>query len=165
MGVGRMGVGEMAQFTPAQMDELQEEFVDYQLLEKSDIPDAVWEEAIVYEEKTEGEDKQYHRMDMIWGYLSGVKNCDASCRFRNLSTVAKLVLIIPHSNAGEERIFNLIKQNKTPTHSSLHVNGTLSSIIQVKLANKDSCVVWEPPKELLKSAKGATRQYNDMHSK
>ena len=60
-----MGVGEMAQFTPAQMDELQEEFVDYQLLEKSDIPDAVWEEAIVYEEKTEGEDKQYHRMDMI----------------------------------------------------------------------------------------------------
>ena len=155
---------ELLQFTPAQMDKAQEEFVDYQLLEKSDIPDAVWKEAIVYEEGAE-EEKQYHRMDMIWGYISDVRNCDASRRFRYLSKVAKLILIIPHSNAGEERVFNLIKQNKTPTRSSLCVNGTLSSIIQVKLANKDSCVVWEPPKELLRSAKGATKQYNNMHKK
>ncbi len=76
-----------------------------------------------------------------------------------------MVLIIPHSNAGEERVFNLIKQNRTPTRSSLDVNGTLSSIIQVKLANQDSCIAWDPPKELLKSAKGATKQYNDMHKK
>lgn len=156
---------DLLQFTPAQMDKLQEEFVDYQLLEKNDIPNAVWKEAIVYEEGAEGEEKQYHRMDTIWGYISHVRNCDASCRFQYLSKVAKLILIIPHSNAGEERVFNLIKQNKTPTRSSLHVNGTLSSIIQVKLANKDSCVVWEPRKELLKSAKGATKQYNDMHKK
>lgn len=152
-------------FTSAQMDRLQEEFIDYQLLEKSDIPDTVWNEALMYEEGAEEEKKQYHRMDMIWGCISDLKNCDASYRFQYLSRVAKLVLVIPHSNAGEERVFNLIKQNKTPTRSSLHANGTLSSIVQVKLGNKDSCIAWEPPKEMLKSAKGATKHYNDMHKK
>lgn len=152
----------LLQFTPAQMDMLQEEFVDYQLLQKSDIADVVWKEALVYEDENE---KQYYRMDVIWGYISNVRNIDSSFRFLYLSKLAKLILIIPHSNAGEERVFNLIKQNKTSTRASLHTNGTLSSIIQVKLANNDSCVVWEPPKELLKSAKGATKKYNDMHKK
>ena len=41
---------------------------------------------------------------------------------------------------------------------------TLSSLIQVKLANHDTCVQWEPEKNWLKSSlKGATKQYNDMH--
>ena len=94
-----------------------------------------------------------------------MKNVDSSQRFEMLSTVARLVLVIPHSNAGEERVFSLIKQNKTPGRSSLEANGTLSSIIQVKLANTDSCVLWEPPKDLLKAAKTATVQYNKMHKK
>ena len=102
-------------------------------------------------------------MDIVWGYLAEMKNCDGSLKFQSLSKVAKMVLIIPHSNAGEERVFNLIKQNKTPARSCLDVNGTLSSIIQVKLANRDTCIAWEPPSELLKSAKHATKQYNQMH--
>ena len=79
------------------------------------------------------------------------------------SKLARLVLVIPHSNAGEERVFNLIKQNRTPTRSSLSTNGTLSSILQVKLANGDSCIKWNPPEDLLKSAKKATKTYNDAH--
>ena len=34
---------------------------------------------------------------------------DGSLKYGNLAKVAKLVLIILHSNAGEERVFNLIK--------------------------------------------------------
>ena len=41
--------------------------------------------------------------------------------------ISKLVLVLPHSNAGEERVFSLIQQNKTPNHSSLNTNRTLSS--------------------------------------
>ena len=44
-------------YTPVQMDRLQKEFLYYQLLEKSDIPTGMWEEAIVYEEG-EGEKKE-----------------------------------------------------------------------------------------------------------
>ena len=83
--------------TPAQMDRLQEEFLDYQLLEKSDIPTGVWEEAIVYEEGEGEEKKQHHRMDTVWGYLSLAKKSDSSFRFPLLGKVAKLILIIPHS--------------------------------------------------------------------
>ena len=147
------------------MDRLQEEFIDYQLLLKSEIPDAVWKEALIYEVGTDGNKKQYHRMDIIWSYLSGVKNVDSSTRFESLSRVAQLVLVIPHSNAGEERVFSLIKQNRTPCRSSLNSNGTLSSMIQIKLANTDSCIEWEPSKDLLKAAKSATKQYNAMHKK
>ena len=48
-------------------------------------------------------------MDVIWVYLSGMKNAHSSLRFESLSkaesSVARLVLVIPHSNGGEDRIF------------------------------------------------------------
>ena len=102
-------------------------------------------------------------MDMVWGYIASIKNADGSLRFWLLSKLARLILVIPHNNAGEERVFNLIKQNRTPTRSSLSTNGSLSSIIQVKLANGDSCIQQNPPDSLLKSAKKATKAYNDAH--
>lgn len=96
------------------MDRLQEEFTDYQLLERSEIPDVIWKEALIYEEGTEGSKKQYFRMDVIWAYLSGVKNADRSLRFQLLSSVARLVLVIPHSNAGEESFFRSSNKTKHP---------------------------------------------------
>lgn len=60
----------LLKFSAAQMDRLQEEFIDYKFLEKSDLPAAVWEEAIVYEEGEGEEKKQHHRMDIVWGYIS-----------------------------------------------------------------------------------------------
>jgi len=56
-----------------------------------------------------------------------------------------------------------IKQNKTTVPSSLGVNGTLSSMIQVKLANSATCIKWKPPKDLLTAPKKATKIYNDIH--
>ena len=34
-------------------------------------------------------------------------------------------MTIPHSNAGKERIFSLVNKNKTPSRSSLALDGTL----------------------------------------
>lgn len=112
-------------FSPVLMDRLQE-FVDYQFLEESHIPPKVWEESAIYKDNG---GKVYHRMDVIWGHIATVKNADSSEWFANLCEVAKLILVIPDSNAGEERVFNLIKQNKTTTCSCLDPNGTLSSLI------------------------------------
>ena len=45
--------------------------------------------------------------DIEWIWYGGIsKRVDASPGFKHLSMVAKLVLCIPHSNAGEERVFN-----------------------------------------------------------
>ena len=59
-------------FTPALMDRLQEEFVDYQLLQCDDIPRSIWNEAVVYDDKVN--DIKLYRMDTVWGHISTIKN-------------------------------------------------------------------------------------------
>ena len=73
----------MVQLTPAEMNRLQEKFTDYQLLERAHIPENNWAEALVYEDKTDGDtpNKQYFRMDMVWGYIANIKNADDLLRF------------------------------------------------------------------------------------
>ena len=83
----------------------------YQLLSNEDIPKKVWDEAQIKLSNEENEEKSSSsfRMDVIWGYLV-------------MSDVAKTVLILPHSNAGEEKtFFSPIGKNKTAFRPSLQV--------------------------------------------
>ena len=76
------------------------------------------------------------------------------------------MLILPHSNSEEEQVFSLISKNKTKFRSNLQLDGTLSSIITIKLANLELCNKYEPPKSILEKAKTAvTMEYNCEHSK
>ncbi|KAG7240529.1 hypothetical protein INR49_026813 [Caranx melampygus] len=54
-----------------------------------------------------------------------------STRFGRLSRIAKLVSVLPHSNADAERVFSLVGLNKTKTRNSLALEGTLSSIMTI----------------------------------
>ena len=65
--------GAFLSFTPQQLDVLHDEFVEYQLLEDSDIPLEVWKEAKENVEDNEGaeEVKQpFILMDKIWAFLA-----------------------------------------------------------------------------------------------
>jgi len=55
-----------------------------------------------------------YRMDILWSYLENFKDTVTGqpC-FSLLTKVAKLVLTLPYSNADKERVFSLIRQNKT----------------------------------------------------
>lgn len=145
---------------PREMELLQEEFVSYQLLRESDIPSDIWDAAKVGEAEN-----RYYSMDVIWGYL-----CKLQCigsfelKFGRLCKVAKVVLVIPHSNASEERVFSMVRKNKTPFRPSIGLDGTLSSIITVKLGLEDPCYKFEPSKALLDNSKKATWEYNKSHS-
>ena len=55
-----------------------------------------------------------------------------------------MVLVIHHSNASEEMVFSMVRKNKTSLRPSLALDGTLSSIISVKLGV-------EEPSEKLKT--------------
>ena len=90
---------------------------------------------------------------------------DHTFRFSRLCKVAKLVLVIPYSNAEEERVLSMVRKNKTAFRPSLDPKGTLSSILTIKLANTAPAHCFEPTKELLKTAKSATWEYNKAHSK
>ena len=147
-------------FTSAQ--EL-EEFIDFQLMQDSNIPQCVWEESTVIVDKASG--ITHHRMDIIWHHLSSMKAPDHTYRFNRLGQIAKLVIIILHSNAQEEWVFLMIRKNKTAFRPSLDPEGTLSSILTVKLASTEESHCYEPSKEVLRRAKSATWEYNKSHSK
>ena len=147
--------------SPQDLDHLMEEFAQYQLLEESDIPQDVWEKATVVEK----EDHTYYRMDIVWHHISTMRDPDNTLRFAQLSQIVKLILVIPHSNAEEERVFSMVRKNKTAFRPSLDPKGTLSSILTIKLANTQPAHSYEPSKEVLKKAKSATWDYNKAHSK
>ena len=102
-------------------------------------------------------------MDVIWGFLNTVKNIDGKLTFERLAKVALLVLTIPHSNAEEEQVFSLVTKNKTKFRPNLKLDGTLASILTIKLANPQPCYKFEPPQEVIESAKKATVTYNRAH--
>lgn len=54
----------------------------------------------------------------------------------------------------------MVHKNKTPFRPSLGLDGTLSSIITVKLGIEDPCEKFEPTSSLLDTAKKATWEYN-----
>ena len=143
-------------FSDIDVDRLSEEFFNYQTLSSDAIPKSV-------KESVNLEDKDPHRIDVLWGYLKGIKEPGTNdLRFGLLFKVAEVVMTIPHSNAGEERIFSLISKNKTPSRSSLQLDGSLSSLIVVK-THINNPLQWTPPLEMLQRAKTATKTYNEQH--
>ena len=66
----------------------------------------IWTQALIKEEGEGGNEVEYFRMDVIWAYLMALKNDDGSLTFNLLSQVARVVLVITHSNADEERVFH-----------------------------------------------------------
>ena len=102
-------------------------------------------------------------MDVIWGYLSSLKLGNGTHKFGKINDVSETVLILPHSNAGEERVVSLIRKNKTAIVASLQVDGTLPFLLTIKMAYKESS--FEPPADLLATVKKATWNYNKEHHK
>ncbi len=91
-----------------ELNEIEDEFLEYQLVRESDIPEHVWQSALVVDKET-----RHHRMDITWSHMKSVKHLDGSPMFQKLAQVALLVLTLPHSNAEEERVFSLVTKNKT----------------------------------------------------
>lgn len=103
-------------------------------LSNEDILKKTWDEAQIRLSSEENEKKSssIFRMDVIWGYLSSLKLGNESHKFHRISDIAKTVLILPHTNAGEKRVFSLIWKNiKTTFLPSLQVDGTLAFLPQI----------------------------------
>ena len=99
----------------------------------------------------DGDDLKYYRMDMIRGHLPKQKTTFEKLEFNLLSKIAKLVLMLPHSNAGE----------KTETRKNLRFN-TLGSILTAKMSSKNS-IHFRTTEDVLKAVKRATWDYMKEH--
>ena len=66
------------------------------------IPKDIWNDAVCNEDSVGSIKVTYHRMDRIWSHISQMKFPGTeSARLPNLFPIVKLMLMIPHSNAGE----------------------------------------------------------------
>ena len=70
--------------------------------------------------------------------------------------MSKTVLILPHSNAGEERVVSLIRKNKTAI-GSISPGGRYVGLFAYYQNGKSS---FEPPADLLATVKKATWNFN-----
>ncbi|KAK0152710.1 Protein FAM200B [Merluccius polli] len=147
--VDRQGFqGLLPYLDPKEQDQISEEFMDYQLMDIA-IP----------------EDPTSFDAEEFWGKMSSTKNKVTGLnQFGKLSKIATLVLVLPHSNADAERVFSMVGLNKTTTRNSLALNGTLSSIMTLKMAGLEpNCFKWEPIPKMIKESKKATNTYNQKH--
>lgn len=142
----------LAQFKDEEQNRrLKDEFYSYVMLNDNDL------EAM-------GINVDKNELDKLWIQLSKVKNpIDDSYRFQNLFKVAKSILVIPHSNAAEERVFSLVRRNKTSFRPNLNTKESLGSILITKLALKRKAT-FEPDTKLLQKAKKACTSYNASKS-
>ena len=149
------------------LDELYDEFLDYQALSDREICDSAWTEAKMIDSKDDDGNVYHYRMDVLWYHIAQIKLPDTSInRFKHLPLVAEIVLIIPHSNSGQERLFSIVRKNKTDSRSSLKLDGSLSSILAMKCQNPESvtpCFKWRPEEEILQKSSRSTYTYNQKH--
>ena len=133
-------------FNARQHEILYDEFIDYQMND-TDLPEQVKEAATL--RLDEDDEIASLCMDVIWGHLGNLK-VSGYPRFQHLSKVAQLVLVLPHSNAEEERAFSLVRKNKTYFRGNLDMNRTLSTIMTIKMNPTAPCFEYKPTDEVLK---------------
>ena len=125
------------QFDNQEIDKLYEEFVDYKTLSINELPEDALIDAVIQENQNSDE----CRIDIIRYYLYQMKSSVArNYRIRLLFSVARLMLVRLHSNAGTERVCALVNKNNAEAtdRNRLDIEGSLSSILAVKLAQPEA---------------------------
>nr|XP_019929731.2 uncharacterized protein LOC105346161 [Crassostrea gigas] len=128
------------------LDELQEEFLDYQQTPKEELPPA-----------DSGADKFWSQMAKVMEPFS------SKCRFGLLAKLALACCVIPVSDADPERIFSMLKKNQTEMRSDLDLNNdTICSLICSKQNQDVCCFENKPSDEFLMAAKEAVVTYQQF---
>ena len=112
--------------SPGEVKNLEDEFLQYQLMNDTDIPSHAWDEAAVVVGEELGRSEALLNG---WVYMQTVRSADGKLKFRNTANVALLVLTQPHSNAAEKRVFRTVMKNKTKFRQNLKIDDTHSSIL------------------------------------
>ena len=92
----------------------------------------------------------------LWFVISKIK-LGGNLLFKKLSEMALLVLVIPHSNVGEERVFSQVKKNLGDRRLYLNIEKTLNDMLVLKNTLQcEPCSELTTPLQLLMAAKKST---------
>ena len=137
------------QYDDYKVEKLFEKFNDFKFFSDSELSAAVWEVAIVREYDDGWKEYRistlwYHHIQQLRSLVGNKQRSELMFR------IAKLILVTPNSNTGIERLFSLIKKNKSASsdRNRLDIEGSLSSTCAVKTER--------PSEKHLNSAKKAT---------
>ncbi len=101
-----------------------------------------------------------------YGEILDICDHEYGSRFRLLTKVASISLVIPHSNTDEGRIFSSVRKDKIDFRQSMELDRTLSSLLICQLNNDGDCLSYEPSHAVvLKSKKVTNKAYNAEHSR
>ena len=59
------------------------------------------------------------RVDVLWGKIASLKSDTGELKYPLLSSIMKSLCALPYSNADSERVFSLIRKNKTECRASM----------------------------------------------
>lgn len=150
------------------LKDLEAEFLDYQAASNTELPPAYFDE----DDKPIRIDQVWHKISLLNDAFSGLP------RFKHLAKLAKVLLLIPHSNAYCESVFSTISKicttgrhnlgkDAAKGHASTSVYKDTTSIINNLLGilitkinifgrRKIQCYELEPPKQVISHAKSVT---------
>ena len=133
-------------FTIDEMDDLTMQFCDYRAASDDQLPAF--------------DPREYAAIDYFWAAMAeerAVTDLD-TLRFGMLSRLAKVLLILPHSNADPERLFSMVRKIETELRRNLDPS-TVCDLLSVKVNNDCSCYDngHLMTKNIRTSAKTATR--------
>lgn len=94
------------------------------------------------------------RADHQWNAIGNIKDISGKQKYCYLHIFMKFILSISHSNASCERIFSLVRKNKTDFRCSLGQK-SLESLLILK-QSRDVCHNMAVTPDLIKRCKGAT---------
>ena len=95
-----------------------------------------------------------------WYQIGKLTDVASEVRYPLLCTLAKAVLVIPHSNADVERMFSQMGLNKTKLRNSLGTE-TLTALLRLQMNSQKPCYNFTPGNELLEKCKNAMATVKD----
>ena len=96
------------------MDTLEEQFI---LLQVEALPNAIHQENNVAQQ---------------WAIIGSIKDATGHPKFKHIVHIAQRILLIPHSNAGCERVFSAVRKIRTDFRGSMQP-ATLDAVCTVKM--------------------------------
>ena len=96
------------------------------------------------------------RVDLQWHEISNIK-VSGITKYPTLSKVMQGICVIPHSNADCERVFSIVRKNKTDFRSNMSVE-TLQALLIEKINSGIPCHKRKFSADFLKKAKKATAE-------
>ena len=147
----RTGILELAtrftSFTTDEMDDLTMESSDYRTASDDQLPNF--------------DSQSYAAIDHFWVAMAEVHTVTDldTLRFGMLSKLAKVLLVLPHSNADPERLFSMVRKIETELRRNLDPS-TVCDLFSIKVNSDQPCYDSKHliTESLIARAKTATRR-------